>query len=98
MKTRLNIDGKTMRVLSQPEGYTPMSEAFVDQYNATCHLIGPMIPKFNKENDNAELGQDEYERRYYELFKKCFNEVPIPLRVYKLNEYDGDDYDYEFRT
>ena len=94
MKTRITI-GKDLVLLPQPEGFDNMSKKFVEQYNMTCKINNPLIPTFNQNNDNAVMGQEEYESRYFEMFRNCMNAVGIAIGGYKILSYDGEDYEYE---
>lgn len=98
MKSRILFDKDTLIMLKQPDGYTEPCIAFSMQYNAACRIVNPLIAKFNEENNVVKLGVEEYEKRYFELFLNCFNVVPLPLGIYQLISYDGEDMEYEQRA
>ena len=97
MKSRILIDSKTMCLMKQPDGYDPMTLEFIRQYNAACKISNPQVNRFNKENDPDKLGDEEYERRYFALFMKSFNEVAYPEGIYEVTEYDGENFTYHLR-
>jgi len=95
MKTRILLDSETKYLLDQPKGYTPPSPAFVNQYNHACNIIENYIPEFNEKNKLEELGEDEYYKRYCDLFIRVLNSVPERDNIYKFTDYDLEVFTYD---
>lgn len=92
MKTRIALNDETLKLSSQPEGYTEVSADFMQQYIEACKICSIILPLLNLIGKG--LTTDEYNYMIKLTFLKCLNTVPKRVKKFVFTDWDFEDYTY----